>query len=178
MQHCGGTQPRSNRKLLIVPRFLLSNLGLYLSISLLLVSLIMQTKHKCGARQPNSWPRCSSWNCTHSYRCRQMWHKFKSVRWAYKLGVGADMTYVVMSSWQGKNNIWSFGCRKIMKHGNKEGLTTSWGHVLPNNYKPWMETEWLIHCHTSKTPQVWSGLSMCILSKCPWASPGNISSYE
>lgn len=54
MQHCGGTQTRSNRKLLIVPRFLLSNLGLYLSISLLLVSLIMQTKHKCGACQPNS----------------------------------------------------------------------------------------------------------------------------
>lgn len=52
-QLCGGTETRSNRKLLIVPRFLLSNLGPYLSISLLLVSLIMQTKHKRGARQPN-----------------------------------------------------------------------------------------------------------------------------
>lgn len=53
IQHCGGTQTRSNRKLLIVPCFLLSNLGLYLSISLLLVSLIMQTKHKCGDCQLN-----------------------------------------------------------------------------------------------------------------------------
>lgn len=53
IQHCGGTQTRSNRKLLIVPCFLLSNLGLYLSISLLLVSLIMQTKHKCGNCQLN-----------------------------------------------------------------------------------------------------------------------------
>lgn len=54
IQYCGGTETRSDRKLLIVPCFLLSNLGLYLYISLLLVSLIMQTKHKCGARQPNS----------------------------------------------------------------------------------------------------------------------------
>lgn len=53
VQLCGGTEKRRGRKLLIVPCFLLSNLGLYLSISLLLVSLIMQTKHKCGARQPN-----------------------------------------------------------------------------------------------------------------------------
>lgn len=50
IQLCGGTEKRSVCKLLIVPCFLLSNLGLYLSISLLLVSLIMQSKHKCGAR--------------------------------------------------------------------------------------------------------------------------------
>lgn len=49
-----GTETRSNRKLLIVPCFLWSNLGLYLSISLLRVSLIMKTKHKCGACQANS----------------------------------------------------------------------------------------------------------------------------
>ena len=60
MQHCGGTETRSNRKLFIVPCFLLSNLGLYLSISVLLVSLIMQTKHKCGAELNNSWPLRSS----------------------------------------------------------------------------------------------------------------------
>lgn len=47
------TETRSNCKLLIVPRFLQSNLGLYLSISLLRVSLIVKTKHKCEARQPN-----------------------------------------------------------------------------------------------------------------------------
>jgi hypothetical protein len=39
---------KRSSKLLIVLRFLLSNSVLYLSISLLLVSLIIQTKHNCG----------------------------------------------------------------------------------------------------------------------------------
>lgn len=68
---CTGTETRSNPKLLIVPCFLLSNLGLYLSISLLRVSLIMQTKHKKRVKRANnSWPPCSSCNGRNSHRRR------------------------------------------------------------------------------------------------------------
>lgn len=84
IQHCGGTQTRSNGKLLIVPCFLLSNLGLYLSISLLLVSLIMQTKHKCGDCQLNPTTAGLPAICPHSYRYRC--NNFQTVWWTYKPG--------------------------------------------------------------------------------------------